>query len=342
MKNKLPVFFLVLLTLLIFGAAWFFYFKPKDNADVIIVRIRNPEQAEKNYLIFIDSEGNNIRYAGEYEGSPSWSPNGQSYISGCNPDLCLVNYEEVINRSKSGLTFLGPNMAIDKRIKVPEICQPISINGHSDERSGIVSTSWSPDGTKIVIVCGEYNTDIKHQVFIINLSSTDEELTQWDADVAENVFRAVWSPIDEDLIMITRFDGNIINPKFNIYLVDSSGRNPEFLSAGCSSEWSSDGEKVAFISEQSEGFGLAVINSDGTHKRWVEASDMSSFNGCYYFGSSCKLSWSPNNQYIVYSASGTFESYINKLFRIDVNTGEVVALLDPYIFDFPAEPSWRP
>ena len=49
-----------------------------------------------------------------------------------------------------------------------------------------------------------------------------------------------------------------------------------------------------------------------------------------------------NNQYIVYSASGTFESYINKLFRIDVNTGEVVALLDPYIFDFPAEPSWRP
>jgi Tol biopolymer transport system component len=234
------------------------------------------------------------------------------------------------------------------RIELPKQCQKIEYKQPDNYHWGILSLSWSPDEKKLVVVCGDEALDGQRDVCVVPIAGN---ASCWDKSISKNVYRAVWSP-SEDVIVI----GDRGDDSSKIYLLNPNGTDAVYLTDGWSPEWSPDGKQIAYIRwdvMQTEitphQIGIATVDSNGKNMRWLYLSEPSSdftgvifLNFCDVLSGTCRLTWSPDGRYIAFVAS-TIEAYAYRLFRLEVKTGEISILLDPAIYGhLMSEPDWGP
>jgi Tol biopolymer transport system component len=137
-----------------------------------------------------------------------------------------------------------------------------------------------------------------------------------------------------------------------IYLTDRNGKNRVFLDNGWSPAWSSDGKRIAFFRwkdgtisrDERQWFGgIAAIRPDDTGLTWLYQSWATSIDAedkIYYSNSSdCRLDWSPDNRYIVFS--GVYNGSSRYIFRLNIDSGEIVLLSNPINrYRNNTEPDW--
>jgi len=121
------------------------------------------------------------------------------------------------------------------------------------------SPSFAPDGRRLVFegcdtageVCGLWQTTLENSEQSAQLILADNQAKSPD-----------WSPVNEQIVYMANPDDN-----WDLYLTDSSGRQPQRLTTSPASEglpaWSPDGEWLAFVSNQNNRWGLWVMHLPG-------------------------------------------------------------------------------
>jgi Tol biopolymer transport system component len=301
-------------------------------------------------LLMMDGNGNNIRWIGGFSGSPAWSPDGQLVAVGCSennqtPDLCILDIRTLHDATSFPSGYANVSPSIIRKIGLPALCKNIKRQDIFPQ-PGILSTSWSGDGKKIAVVCGDEHPEAPKIVCVIPFNG---DSICWDKSISGEIYRAVWSPIEDRLAISGPAD-----PASKIFLVGPDGTNPTFLANGWSPAWSPDGKQIAFIhfnpvdDPQHGETGIALINKNGTDQHWIYYPDPKA-NGddviyfdCMGISGTCRLTWSPDGRYIAFVSSDT-QLYSYHLYSLDIKTGKITILLDRMVFYwFIAEPDWGP
>jgi dipeptidyl aminopeptidase/acylaminoacyl peptidase len=302
-------------------------------------------------LILMNADGGNIQRVGFYFGSPDWSLDRRYVAVGCTDqdtketELCILDFDTLVNRKVEWWNRTQNPNRID-RLPLPDECRSIETEG-TIQTSGILSVSWSKDGNKIAVVCqdpADPGLEIENKVCVLSLDGQSE---CWKRDVAKNIYRVSWSP-SEDLIAISSRQ----DYESKIYLVQPDGSQPRFIAKGWSAEWSPDGTQLAFIrpdemnNEGKYSRGIGLVDRDGTNPKWL------------YFPASLeepilltrtdvfettRLTWSPDGKNIAFLAINMPPHNILQLFVLNIESGEIISLLDPGVFhSFWGEPAWEP
>jgi Tol biopolymer transport system component len=283
----------------------------------------------------MDADGNFIRKVGEFGGSPTWSPDGKFIAVGCEKEICILDFATMPDmRNNLGMRSNSPKSAY--RLPAPDRCEEKVNYGHGELYSGILSMSWSPSGKKLAVVCGSEDPKEVRSVCILSLDGGTE---CWDESLSQDIYRAVWSPMDENVIAIA--GPSVAENTSEITLVNARGQNPIQLARGWSPEWSPDGKQIAYAQMTQEHLGIAIINRDGTGFRWANHAIQNFDYDCRRFTGTCRLSWSPDGRYIVFT-SPWFMGIGLELYRIDLQTEKIIRLVDDTYFRYPAEPDWGP
>lgn len=310
---------------------------------IIYLRENRVDRESATELVLVDGEGNREQRLGSFTSSPAWSHDGSYIAVGCaDPSkICILDTRTMRTRITypTGNKVEVPIMTAE--LDIPQPCAEI------DAR--VVSLSWSPTNQELALVCLNIDTKKEQEVCVLSLKN---ENSCWDHAASTGVRHVDWSPTDANQLLISTGSRDV--PE--IYLTDRNGKNRAFVDNGWSPAWSSDGRRVAFFrwkdgvnNPNVDGWpgGIAAIRSDGTGLTWLfqpwTISD-DPIDYIYYSGScpECKLNWSPDGRYIVFSGYyvGMYDSYI---FRLDINSGEIILLSNPANrYRHNSAPNWGP
>jgi len=307
-------------------------------------------------LVMMDGDGGNPQVLGKFSGAPSWSPSGKWIAVGCPSEdetareICILDVSTIPSTLSFPYTERRGKTEITSRIALPDRCIEIEQSQRDDwPYYGIISLSWSPDETRLAVICGTSGVqniylEQQLQTCVISLKGKTD---CWDTDLGTSIIRAVWSPKD-DLLVVSNEPGF----KAKVYIVNPDGSNPRHIADGWSPEWSPDGEQIAFFryevmesTDQPLNGGIAVVDRNGTNMQWLflpesaRSEDIVFIDEC---GDECRLTWSPDGKYLAFVVSqyqqGTF-----RLHRLDVNSGEIKLLLDYSLFGrWAMVPDWEP
>ena len=305
------------------------------------------------WLFIVDGEGNRPQMLYPIIGtSPTWSPSGKFIAAGCGEDsskICIMDANTIPNPRNFREIPESYTPKTVQEIELPDMC---SKKTEEEVRANATlesfSISWDSDEKKLAIVCG--SGGIAAAVCILPLEGPS---SCWDEQNTRNVYHAVWSPVDDVLAISGENDISALdvrNPPTKIYLTDAQGKNKVRLADGWSPEWSPDGRQVAFITWGDGTYpGIAIVNRDGTNFRWLYQSPLlvNGENDPEIFltfsceqSRDCRLAWSPDGRYL--ALSGSRNGGNARLFRIDLQTGEIIVLVNPYPNTSYSDLDWGP
>ncbi|MBD3335310.1 MAG: hypothetical protein GF355_07310 [Candidatus Eisenbacteria bacterium] len=191
--------------------------------------------------------------------------------------------------------------------------------------------AWSPLGDRIAFISDRGGED--RELYVMDaVAGAEPELVAGHA--GEEIYSLTWSPDGSQIAYQVPFGGVIFSPN-DIYVVSSSGGEPELLIEGGQDwgnwypDWSPDGNSMAIMSTRDFQWGIWVVPLDGGE--WLELA------GGPGLTQNTRPSWSPAGDHIVYS-SNRLDTY--DIWIVDAGGGEA----DPLIVK-PARntsPAWSP
>lgn len=148
--------------------------------------------------------------------------------------------------------------------------------------------SWSPDGKKIVYDSNSLDPRGSNVIWIMNADGSEQkDISVHGTGEWRN---PSWSP-DGSKILYSRY---IDLPAPELFTMDTSGQNQTRITNNSYEDlypvWSRDGKKIAWNSGYQENYGIWIMDSDGSNKKFIDQ------NGKY-------PSWSPDGNEIVYHNS---------------------------------------
>jgi hypothetical protein len=229
---------------------------------------------------------------------------------------------------------------------IPEQCYGVSTQEKHDSLVKFRTISWSPNGESFVFLCRGITPNT--QVCVMSLDG-NVYCWEWEDEIVD----VDWSTTTDDLI--------VADIDENLFIVSLTGEKVAYLTRGRFPSWSWDGTQIAFVKQffssdgESAGWGVATINSDGTNEQWVfkpfespEHEKLLERFGlhwmgfvCYDLGDDCKISWSPNDQYLIFSTN-VGNIYKVELVRLDLVSGQVAVLPETVCSPTCSSPVWRP
>ena len=180
-------------------------------------------------------------------------------------------------------------------------------------------TSWSPDGSKIVIGRRNHRDASRNGVFVIRADGSGLRRL-----LGPRYGNADWSPTSRRLVVAYRSSpDSAMRPIRQIVTigVDGTGRKVLTGTRHSSDEprWSPDGRQIVFTQERFNTFNvdqIGVMNSDGSAQRTLADTA----------GRDMHPDWSPDGSKVVFWAPG----YPSKIDLVDVATGKVTQLRTAY------------
>ncbi len=326
-------------------------FTDKNRASMgRIAFLWSPDGSSTMNLILSDGNGNSPRFMGYFSGTLAFSPDGGLLAIGCRrseqgivSEICILDVNKFSSaREQIVVGGYDTRFPITSKIALPNQCLEYQYKkGESFE--GIFSIDWSPKADRLILVCGKPSV---REVCIVPLEGN---ANCWDKNVSTDVFRATWSPVDENAILVADWQ----YPTSKIYLVDPSGKRIKYITDGGSPTWSPDGKQIAYVESiyypdtGNRSQGIASINIDGSNHKWLYKPNLAGIEDSIDLlgissGRPTRLAWSPDGRFIVFSGvNGYWFNF--RIFRLDISTGEIIILMDPGVFSKTVtEPDWGP
>jgi len=245
-------------------------------------------------------------------GAAACSVDGQRIAVGCedNQYICILDAPATLTPC---LNTPGENECtpvILEKYTLPEV------EGYKE----VGNIAWAGDGEKLV---ADIDTLDGRMLYLVNLKGEGE----WRLLVFGNARDWDLSPVKDELI----FDG--------ILRVPLDGGYSEGYHTGFSPEWSPDGKKIIFWyrllqdeNNPKEPFGLMEWTIDA-EIHWRIPRESTYYDPAHWVRRNIKVdsnkyhkfSWPPDGRYIAFSGGYTGD-YKSQIFRLDVETGEVVVL----------------
>ena len=245
-------------------------------------------------VLFINADGSgqrNVAREWGLDGSPVWSPDGKkiAFVSrrdGCGPGR--GNGEiYVMNADGRGLRRLTRNGLADHlpmwspngariaflRFSVPPACggwasdpgpQVYVMNADGSGQRRLARgypSAWSADGRKIAFT----GPDDRPGMYVVNADgSAQQRLNTVSFRGGPFGGSAAWSP-DGRKILFSRYERGSRGKRSDIYVMNVDGSAERKLAErGHDPHWSSDGEKIAFVSSRDGNDEIYVMNADGS------------------------------------------------------------------------------
>ncbi len=309
----------------------------QEEEKFLIYAIEKADSNTSDSLISMKFDGNLSQRLLFLTGAIGFSKDGNYLATGCSQDSNVCIYDV---KNFADWTIYPPKFPIyggETKITLPLACKQIIGN------NGVNSISWSNDGSRIIIIC---QNESQSNACILDLKGKS---FCWGEKTGDDIYsRADWSP-KGDLIVIDTGKTSIKRPKgdFEFYfertgrtmqIVDIDGKTKKKLIDGWSPVWSYDGKKIAFfrVDEERGSPGVGIIDIDGSNFHWVYRPPMWNtdenlvfyrpiFVDAFFSPNSSKLSWSPDNKYLVFdSISQECCSY--GIYRLEIASGKLEKL----------------
>lgn len=308
-----------------------------------IVFIKDITSSESIYTM--DPNGNDIAQLTSIDcmvtplTSPVWAPDGKTIAFGCkwsnnDHNLCIIDSQNT--QTPCPVTNL---LEIDN--VPPVFCS--SYPQQSVTSIWIESISWSPDGQQLVFTC-PYSG--KSKTLVCTLALSNGNIDCWPISLVSgeeednHPVKVDWSPTHPQLAL-----GFLMKSEatYKIYLADLNGQNSVFLADGVNPRWSPDGKQILFFHKG----GMYVIDRDGSNRECLyQSPNLNDFilsedpdkNPLLAFSTG---TWSPDKQFIAFSAGRNTSGSSTGIYKLDLNTKSITILTLIGDGEF-REPDWSP
>jgi TolB protein len=226
-------------------------------------------------------------------GAISWSPDGTRAAYVGESGVHVMNSDGTRDRliaDDPGATYIDVAWSPDGRFLAASRAEGsesdvvvMDVNGRNlrelTHGAGLkFHLAWSPDGTRIAFAHETMTRDgrFENSLHVIDLDGTRErQLTGTHAIVTY----PAWSPDGAQIAFSRRLrpangEATPYDPPWDIWIMSADGTDGRPLVAEpdwneLSPAWSPDGTQIVFVGQATDGFGIYVVNADGTGSRRI-------------------------------------------------------------------------
>jgi Tol biopolymer transport system component len=200
------------------------------------------------YVINADGTGQrNLTRNGAGDGGPVWSPDGQR--------IAFVSTRHA-PRTKTDVYVMNADGSQPRRL---------TLNSAGDD-----NPSWSPDGRQIAFQTYRYG-DHNWEIAVVNADGSGErELTRRPTT---QDYKPVWSPDGRSIAFLSTHQSSSRpdDRGIELYVMNADGTGQRKLvrlsNSDGSFSWSSDGARIAFVSNRDGNDEVYAVNADGSGVR---------------------------------------------------------------------------
>lgn len=278
----------------------------------------------------------------------------------------LLDPAETKTHGESSQNLLLGKLVHSQRVFTASGAFDIIRTANADGTGGVTLTNfppsstepvWSPDGTKILFVASNLNTDIyvmnadgSGQVNLTNTTAANERNPSWsstgkiayerDGQIwqmnADGSNQTIFAGITQSLPTLPAWssDGSKLayTSGGEIWTINANGTNAQQITTNTTNDtdaaWSPDGTKIVFTKGTS---GIGIINSNGTN-------EMNLTSGT----NDIKPAWSPDGTTIAFVRRGTTQNGIYLMDVTGANQVRVIADVQTSLGTENDNPAWQP
>jgi Tol biopolymer transport system component len=249
-----------------------------------------------------------------------------------------------IGASPDGTAFMSPTLAPDGRI-LPLIVRTDGSDEHllaiSDPNLQLGVGDWSPDGTHLVLDGWDKSDGSREGLYTVSVDGSNlRQLTHAGSRHDFPAYAGAYSPNGKRVLFFRpadRVDGD--GEPMNLFVVSADGTgitklNPSgvesiLLGPSGASDWSPDGEHVAFVGSDGDFWAtqrraVFVVDADGSHPRRMTP-----------WGDVLSVQWSPDGRLLAFTMG-------SDIYTIHPDGTRLARLTSEKDGDFSSSPMWSP